>query len=149
MILDDRLPCRYGHPVFVGRDLNKRVKELWPLLIEKAYAKVFGSYESLKGGNSHLALATFTGGFGECIFTQKKQGKIDAASGKMWKDMKKWHDQHHLLACGTYFEREARESHHSFTHKTHTQLHTHTHTPTRTPKQVHPVPRIPPLMIWV
>ena len=86
----------------MGRDLNKRVKELWPLFIEKAYAKVFGSYESLKGGNSHLALATFTGGFGECIFTQKKQGKIDAASGKMWKDMKKWHDQHHLWRVVRY-----------------------------------------------
>ena len=101
VVLDDRLPCRYGHPVFVGRDLNKRVKELWPLFIEKAYAKVFGSYESLKGGNSHMALATFTGGFGECLFTQKNKGKIDAASGKLWKDMKKWHDQKHLLACGT------------------------------------------------
>ena len=30
------------------------------------------------------------------------------------------------------FEREARESHHSFTHSTHTELHTHTHTHTGT-----------------
>ena len=54
VVIDDRFPCRNGHPVFVARDMGKRVKELWPLFLEKAYAKTFGSYEV--GGSFYAAV---------------------------------------------------------------------------------------------
>ena len=37
-------------------------QELWPMLIEKAYAKMYGSYPSIDGGLVDEALADLTNG---------------------------------------------------------------------------------------
>lgn len=58
--IDDRLPvlAKTGRLAFAScRDPD----ELWVPLIEKAYAKLHGSYGSLIGGHAHLALADLTG----------------------------------------------------------------------------------------
>jgi hypothetical protein len=60
VIIDDRIPCYKSNnmPVF-GRctDLN----ELWVPLIEKAYAKIHGCYETLISGFIDDALNDMTG----------------------------------------------------------------------------------------
>jgi hypothetical protein len=60
VIIDDKLPVkRKDKRLIFGR--SKDPNELWVPLIEKAYAKLHGSYKSLIGGFVHNGLADLTG----------------------------------------------------------------------------------------
>lgn len=63
------------------------VAEVWPNIIEKAYAKFKGSYTIINGGYPEEGLADLTGGTGYRVSLSNDEGKEKVASGAMWEQI--------------------------------------------------------------
>uniref|UniRef100_A0A8C1DNL5 Zgc:136872 n=1 Tax=Cyprinus carpio carpio TaxID=630221 RepID=A0A8C1DNL5_CYPCA len=91
VVIDDKLPTFDGRLIFVH---SKTPNEFWPALLEKAYAKVCGSYADMDIGSISEALMDFTGGPHMTI-------KLSDASGKLWETMRRAGQSESLMGCGT------------------------------------------------
>ena len=57
VVVDDYVPCLDNKPLFVKPDQNG----MWGLILEKAWAKLHGSYEVMHSGLSHTVFRDLTG----------------------------------------------------------------------------------------
>lgn len=76
VIVDDYIPLNaQGKPNFASGGSDGL--ELWPAILEKAYAKLYGSYSAIVGGKVHVALADLiTDGFPEQINLRKFKNNL-------------------------------------------------------------------------
>ncbi|NXJ67393.1 CAN14 protein, partial [Rostratula benghalensis] len=93
VVVDDRLPVNEaGELVFVS-SVYKNV--FWGALLEKAYAKLYGSYEDLQIGQVSEALVDFTGGVNIRI-------KLSAAPPDLWDILTRATYSRSLMGCQTH-----------------------------------------------
>ncbi|XP_062847802.1 calpain-8-like [Trichomycterus rosablanca] len=91
VVVDDQLPTLNGKLIFVH---CKTMNEFWPALLEKAYAKLFGSYAALHGGYISDGLRDFTGGAYRIY-------NLRNAPNNMWDLMDQAVKKQALMGCGT------------------------------------------------
>lgn len=97
VVIDDLLPTIEGQLIFTH---SREKGEFWCALLEKAYAKLHGSYEALEGGNLSDALVDLTSGVSAHLdltiggyiedFEKRKQ---------LFKMMSKEMSDHALMCC--------------------------------------------------
>ena len=69
IVLDDRFPCVNNKPIYV----KPHGKEIWVMLLEKAWAKLHVSYENIGLGTSLEAFVALTGA--PCKYMKKEEEK--------------------------------------------------------------------------
>ncbi|XP_070699004.1 calpain-1 catalytic subunit-like [Pempheris klunzingeri] len=91
VVIDDKLPTINGRLIFA---ISKDPNEFWPALLEKAYAKVCGSYTDMSAGTPAEAMMDFTGGVHMCI-------QLSDPPPDLWELMCRAGRSKSLMSCGT------------------------------------------------
>uniref|UniRef100_A0A8C8RDN6 Calpain 6 n=1 Tax=Pelusios castaneus TaxID=367368 RepID=A0A8C8RDN6_9SAUR len=97
VVIDDRLPTINGELIYCHSNVKN---EFWSALLEKAYAKLAGSYEALDGGTAADAIVDFTGAVAESIDLVKGKYRADVYEQmKLFEDLLKVHRRGGLISC--------------------------------------------------
>jgi hypothetical protein len=69
-------------------------------LLEKAYAKLGGSYLSMEGGIEGDALVDLTGGVSKILALRESRG-VPAGREKVWRMLQSYHERGFLMGCAS------------------------------------------------
>eukprot|EP00746_Dinoflagellata_sp_MGD_P099461 gnl/MRDRNA2_/MRDRNA2_40449_c0_seq2.p1 gnl/MRDRNA2_/MRDRNA2_40449_c0~~gnl/MRDRNA2_/MRDRNA2_40449_c0_seq2.p1 ORF type:complete len:632 (-),score=116.03 gnl/MRDRNA2_/MRDRNA2_40449_c0_seq2:208-2103(-) len=108
IVIDDRIPCEFGGTSFINMT---KEGEIWPCLLEKAFAKLLGGYielDAFKGTKPrpvHWAFGTLTGCTDLCVCTiQDDTWSVDGANPSLEEFLHMladWDSNNYLLAAST------------------------------------------------
>ncbi|NXE65114.1 CAN5 protein, partial [Calcarius ornatus] len=97
VVVDDLLPTENGRLIYCHSNVRN---EFWSALLEKAYAKLAGSYQALDGGCAAEALVDFTGAVAESINLEEgKYGEVISEQMKLFEDLMKVHKRGGFISC--------------------------------------------------
>lgn len=82
----------------------------WGTIVEKAYAKQYGSYEAIDGGNAHVALYRMIGGFPIAFYMSQMKTKEMVQNGTLWNLMLKWHNEGSFICAGSNPGRDTQQT---------------------------------------
>nr|XP_046266467.1 calpain-2 catalytic subunit-like isoform X2 [Scatophagus argus] len=99
VVIDDLLPTRNKVPVSVS---SRSEKEFWAPLLEKAYAKICGSYGDMIAGNPPEAFKDFSGGV-------HMHYKLSKSPPDLWDIMNRATQCNTMMGCGSFSEEKGRE----------------------------------------
>jgi len=98
IVVDDRFPFKWGQCSFAK---SGKKKECWVQVIEKAYAKLHGSYDAIEGGFVNDGLVDMTGGMGGQMRLSDTSVKKEINDGTFWATLRSLNSDGHLLGCGS------------------------------------------------
>jgi hypothetical protein len=96
IILDDQFPCYPDNKTLAFARENG--PELWALLLEKAWAKLYGSYVNIEGGLTRECLHDLTGAPVSYYFMNYMD---DKAKEKLWQDVLIGEQRNYIMTCGS------------------------------------------------
>ena len=96
--IDDYFPCKFnGRSVYIGTHGD----DLWPMLIEKAYAKVYSNYDALRAGLCHEALSDLSGAPVFHWDLEDERGQAELSGDKLWQRLISIDYYNNLVVVGT------------------------------------------------
>eukprot|EP00761_Pharyngomonas_kirbyi_P011973 gb/GECH01011999.1/.p1 GENE.gb/GECH01011999.1/~~gb/GECH01011999.1/.p1 ORF type:complete len:575 (+),score=114.10 gb/GECH01011999.1/:1-1725(+) len=105
--VDDLIPCNpKGQPAF-GH--NADPDECWVVILEKAVAKLLGTYQALHGGYYEVGLQLLTGGRPERLYMNNADGREDKnvwRPDQLWDRLLQYHEEDVLMGCSISSGRE-------------------------------------------
>ncbi|KAH7728797.1 calpain-5 [Aphelenchoides avenae] len=98
IVIDDLLPTKDGKLLFAR---SKTPNEFWSALLEKAFAKLYGCYENLVGGQLSDALQDVSGGVAETISVPKflAENPSEKRSIQLFRTLQTAFDQQALIVA--------------------------------------------------
>lgn len=84
--------------------------EFWPILLEKAYAKLHGSYEAINGGRPEQGLVDLTNGISELINFDSEEFEQMKNNGCFWNRLRNCIKSGYLLAASSNGESDTVET---------------------------------------
>ena len=102
--LDSYFPTKDGKRLIFAHNDDA---EIWAMLLEKAYAKLFYGYYNIVGGVSYRALHNLTGAPGERF-------KIKTASNQLWNQLSDFDKKKYIMCTGCKSDSNGLQSSHAY-----------------------------------
>jgi calpain-15 len=96
--VDDYFPCFPGAgPIYSRSNGN----ELWVMLLEKAFAKLCGSYEAVKSGWAYEGMMDMTGAPCKTIRLDDSTVIPKIENGQLWRDLLFYDNENYIMSAST------------------------------------------------